>query len=265
MRFPALLLACLAVTAVAAADPAQLSRARAMHNARQFDEAIAAATAARATPETADAAAVVLARAHLERYRLAEDPADLGAAREALGAVRADVLDEHDRIDFLLALGLSLYLEDDFGAAAELFESALLTTRGARPETREAVLEWLGGATERRVATASAEVRRAHFARVARRFEDELAATPGSRAAAYWLVASLRGEGALERAWDAAVAAWVRARLAGPGAANLRADLDTLVLDGLIPDLIRVGPADGREVRAPELRAEWELVKQKWR
>src|SRR5688572_21734077 len=54
---------------VAEATRADLAKARSLYNKRQFDEAIQAATAARRTDITADAAAIVLARAHLERYR----------------------------------------------------------------------------------------------------------------------------------------------------------------------------------------------------
>jgi len=247
------------------ADPAQLARSRELYNARQFDDAIAAATLARADAAVSDAAAVVLARAHLERYRLAADPTDLGAAREALAAVRADQLSAGDRLDFLIALGASLFLEDDFGAAAELFDSATVHAGRVRPEVRETVLDWLGSAVERRASTLRPEARVETFARLTTRMEAELADAPGSRAAAYWMVAALRGQGALDRAWDAAVAGWVRARLAGAASAALRADLDTLVLEGLLPDMARQAPSEAREARTSELRAEWELVKQKWR
>ncbi len=252
-----------APAAAAGQDP--LARAREDYNARQFDAAIAAATAARTVPATMDAAAVVLARAHLERYRLGADPTDLGAARDALGAVRADQLDADDRLDFLIALGASLFLEDDFGAAAELFDSAAVHAARVRPDAREAVLDWLGSAVERRAATMDPDARAQVFGRLATRMEAELAEAPGSRAAAYWIVAALRGQGALGRAWDAAVAGWVRARFAGAESAALRADLDTLVLEGLVPDLAREAPEERREARTSELRAEWELVKQKWR
>lgn len=250
---------------LAAADPAQLARSRALYNERQFDEAIRAARLARETPETADAAAVVLARAHLERYRSGADPTDLGAARDALGAVRADQLDASDRLDFLIALGASLFLEDDFGAAAELFDSAATHASRVRPDVRETVLDWLGSAVERRAAALAPEARAERFARLTMRMEAELAEAPGSRAAGYWLVASLRGQGALDRAWDAAVAGWVRARLAGSESAALRADLDKLVLEGLIPDLAALADQTVRDIRASALRADWELIKQKWR
>ena len=51
------------------ATRADLARARSLYNQRQFDGAIEAATLAQKTPATMDAATVVLARAHLERYR----------------------------------------------------------------------------------------------------------------------------------------------------------------------------------------------------
>ena len=61
-----------------------LARARTLFNDRKFDEAIQAADLARKTPDTADAGAIVMARAHLERYRQVADPADLGAAHRSI-------------------------------------------------------------------------------------------------------------------------------------------------------------------------------------
>ena len=123
----------LAAAAPAQASRADLARALAFYNERQFDQAIEAATAARKTPETQDAAAVVLARAHLERYRERVDPADLSAAREALGSVRTTVLEPRSRLEYLLALGQALFLEDEFGAAADIFSSALMPLCGSEP------------------------------------------------------------------------------------------------------------------------------------
>ena len=137
-------LAILIGTAGLLATREDLARARQLFNDRKFDDAIAAATAARKTPETADAAAIVLARAHLERYRQVPDPADLGAARGALGAVGVDRLGTPDRAEFLIALGGSLFLEDDFGAAAEIFESAMEIAPAAGENARESVLDWYG-------------------------------------------------------------------------------------------------------------------------
>ena len=42
----------------------------------------------------------------------------------------------------------------------------------------------------------------------------ELATDGGSAPASYWLAVAARGTGDLERAWQAAIAGWVRASLA---------------------------------------------------
>ena len=58
----------------------------------------------------------------------------------------------------------------------------------------------------------------------------------GSSAAGYWLAAAARGSGDAERALNEATAAWARAALATDGGIALRADLDRLVLQGILPD-----------------------------
>jgi hypothetical protein len=242
-----------------------LARARQLFNDRKFDEAIAAAIAARRTPDTADAGAIVLARAHLERYRQLADPADLGAARAALGAVGVERLGPPDRAEFLIALGGSLFLEDDFGAAAEVFESAMEIAPAAGENAREAVLDWYGSAMERWAAPYVTSRRAQMLMRLVSRMEVEQAKNPGSRAASYWLAAGLRAQGDLDRAWQAAIAAWVRAPIAGASALALRADIDRLVREGIIPDRGKEAPDSEREGRETALRAEWELVKQKWK
>ena len=247
-----------------AATREDLARARTLFNERKFDQAIDAAELARKTPDTADAAAIVLARAHLERYRQVADAADLGAARAALGGVNVERLGTPDRAEYLIALGGSLFLDDQFGAAAEIFESAIDIAPAAGENAREAVLDWFGSAMERWASPYTTSRRAAMLDRLVRLMEREQAKNPGSRAASYWLVAGLRAQGDLERAWQAAIAAWVRAPIAGPRALGLRADIDRLVREGIIPDRGKLAP-DDRVSRETALRAEWELVKQKWR
>ena len=243
---------------------ADLARARTAYNQRNFDEAIAAASAARRAAETADTAAIVLARAHLERYRERADPSDLSTARTVLGTVRTSSLADRDQLELLLAFGQALFLEDDFGASAEVLESSL--TRAAdEPILSEAMLEWWGSAVDRQASSAAPENRRRHFARLAERMRTELARRPSSPAASYWLVVALRGAGEVDRAWDAAVAAWVRARLAGDRAPTLRADLDRLVVQGIIPDRVGHIAQDQRGSAQSQLRADWELVKERWK
>jgi hypothetical protein len=256
----------LLVTLNAAAQPrADLARARAHYNQREFDAAIEAATTARRHVETAEAAGIVLARAHLERYRERADPADLSAAREVLGLVRAASLEPRDQVELLLALGESLFLEDDFGAAAVIFESGLDRAASTDAGLADAILEWWGSAVERLAGALSREPRVALFRRLAQRTERQLAQDPGSAAASYWHVVALRGEGEADRAWDAAVAGWVRARLVGDRAPAVRADLDRLVLQGIIPDRVRHLPVDQRAGAESQLKANWELVKEKWK
>ncbi len=248
-----------------AASREDLARARTLFNERKFEDAIVAAELARKTPDTADAAAIVLARAYLERYRQVADPADLGAARTALGGVNVEKLGTPDRAEYLIALGGSLFLEDDFGAAAEIFESAIEIAPAAGEQTREAVLDWFGSAMERWAAPYTTTRRAAMLERLVRLMEREQAKNPGSKAASYWLVAGLRAQGELDRAWQAAIAAWVRAPIAGPRALGLRTDIDRLVREGIIPDRGKEAPEGERVPRETALRAEWELVKQKWK
>lgn len=253
------------LTEVAGATRADLARARSLYNQRQFDGAIEAATAAQRTPATADAATIVLARAQLERYRERADPDDLAAARAALGTVRAANLEPRDRLDFLMALGQTLFLQDDYGAAAHLFESGLDRAIASGPDAAEAMFDWWGSAMERYADTLERPQRVHWFERLGDRMALELAREPGSAAAGYWVVVSARGTGEAGAAWDAAIASWVRARLAGTRSATLRADLDKLVLEGIIPDRVQTLPGDRRDQATSDLRAEWELVKQRWK
>jgi hypothetical protein len=265
VRFTAFLLLIGLTASPALAQRADLAKARALYNQRQFDGAIEAAAVAQKTPATADAAAVVLSRAHLERYRERANPEDLSSARVALGTVRVVNLDARDGIDFLMALGEALFFEDDYGAAATLFESGIDGALAQGPETGEAMLDWWGSAMERHAAVLDRDARIGAFRRMRDRTARELSRSPGSAAAAYWIVVATRGAGDAADAWDAAIAGWVRARLAGARSATLRADLDKLVLEGIIPDRVKALAADKRAQTESELRGEWAVVKERWR
>ena len=261
----ALVVLCIPLALSAQVSTSDLARARTAYNERRFDDAIAAAAAAQRVPETAETATIVLVRALLERYRERADPSDLSAAREALGTVRTGALAERDRLELLLAFGEALFLEDDFGAAVEMLESGMKRAAETAPELAEAMLEWWGSAVERQATALPPDARKALFARLLQRMKDELARVPSSPAASYWMAVGLWGAGEVDRAWDAAVAGWVRARLAGERAAALRADLDHLVLTGVIPDRVRHIAPDQRAAAESQLKAEWELVKERWK
>lgn len=258
------LLVLLASTSVLATR-ADLARARSLYNQRQFDAAIEAALVAQKTPATLDAATVVLARAHLERYRERADPGDLSAARVALGTVRSSLLDARDNNDFLMALGEALFFEDDYGAAAQLFESGLDSAIANGPAAGEAMLDWWGSAVERHADGLGRDARATAFGRMRDRMARELTRDPGSAAAAYWVAVATRGSGDAAGAWDAAIAGWVRARLATSRAANLRADLDKLMLQGIIPDRVRLLSPENRTQAESDLRADWAVVKERWK
>jgi hypothetical protein len=103
--------------------------------------------------------------------------------------------------------------------------------------------------------------RQSVYLRIRSRMEEELAVHPTSGTAAYWLAAAARAQGDHQSAWDSAQAAWVRSALAGSDrGAALRADIDRLVVRGIVPDRARA------TAQSPELlRAQWEQFKERWR
>lgn len=255
-----------APAAVRAAEHPALAKARALYNAADYDAAIASAAAARLDPASADAATLVAARAYLERYRLrTSDPADLAAAREALGAVRAAALTPRDQIDLLVGLGQALFLASEFGAAAELFDTALSRAALLPERDRWLLLDWWASASDREAQRLPADRRGALLGRVSERMEAELREDPGSATANYWLAVAVRGAGDVERAWHAAVAAWVRAPLRPESAATLRDDIDRFVTTVLILERARSRPVKEQEFALTELRAQWDAVKESWK
>ena len=204
---------CFASPAWAAEHPA-LAKARALYNAGDFDGAISAAAVARRDPASADAAALVIARAHLERYRQRADPADLGAAREALGSVRSSALTPRDQVDLLVGLGQSLYLGEVFGAAAELFDTALSRASLLPDRDRLLLLDWWATALDREAQTRARRSAASRvFERIAERMEAELRRGSGERGRE--LLARRRGARQRRRRsrLGCRVAAWVRSTL----------------------------------------------------
>jgi len=256
---------CLCATAAAAAEHPSLAKARALYNAADYDGAISAADAARSDPPSSDAAALVAGRAHLERYRLRGDPSDLDDARELFGAVRAPALLPRDQLDLLVGLGQTLYLGEIFGAAAELFDTALSRASMLEDRDRILLLDWWATAMDREAQRRPADRRAPVFERVMARMEEELRGDPGNAPANYWLAVAARGAGDLDRAWNAAVAGWVRATLRPESTPTLRADLDRVVTELLIPERARLRLAREQPEVLTALRAEWESLKGQWK
>lgn len=244
---------------IAADPPDPLAVARNLYNQRQFLDAAIAAEQARLVPSRADSADLVAARAYLERFRESAASDDLTSARERLRRLDPQRLTASERVEFIVGLGETLYFDEAFGAAADVLESVLVGPDNLMPDARERVLDWWASALDRDARPRSEIERTTVYQRVHDRMEDEIGNRPASAVAAYWLSAAAWGQGDLQAAWDAAQAGWVRAGLTSDRGAALRADLDRLVLRGLVPDRARA------LAEPPEtLRLEWERFKEKW-
>jgi tetratricopeptide (TPR) repeat protein len=257
-----LALAVLGAAPVAAADA--LAEARRLYNLGQYDTAAQYAGEALKVPATMEGARLVLGRIHLERFRQSADPLDLTEARNALKNVRAESLDARERGELAIGLGECLFLEDRFGTASESFERALGGSAALGPAAHERVLDWWATAIDRLAVSRPREAREGLYTRVVDRMERELSLDPSSAPAAYWLAAGLRGSGNLDRAWYAAIAGWVGAVLGRDHGAALRADLDRLMVQAIIPErAAKLQPADPRPA-AEAMLAEWTALKAAW-
>jgi len=256
------LLALVSAPVRAADDP--LARARVLYNQHEFDAAVSQAEKARLTTPRADAADLIAARAYLERFRQSAASDDLTNGRDRLRRLDPQRLDSRERLEYIVGLGETLYLDGEYGAAAAVFDSVLLGPDLLTADARERVLAWWADTIDRdtrlRVASNVGADRSAGYLRVRARMQDELASHPSNAAAAYWLAAPARAQGDLQAAWDAAEAAWTRAPLAADRAAALRDDLDRLMTQGIIPERAKT-------TSQPQaaLVAEWERFKDRWK
>ncbi len=263
-RRGAMLLALLALGSSAAAADDRLAEAHQLDQ-ENYEMAIKAAQAAQSEPGASNEAKLVLARANLEQYRQTHDAANLTAARESLRTLDATKLSSRSRSEFTVGLGEWLFLDDRYGAAAELFDAGVASADVLGPAGRDRILDWWATAVDRH-----AQVTPAHrlelYQRIVDRMESELRTRPGSVAAGYWLPAAARSLGDLDRAWQAAIAGWLRARVAPDRGETLRADLDRLVESAIIPERARELTMTGGNAKdaVAVMTAEWEHLKTSW-
>lgn len=265
-----LVVALMASMAQAPATEDPLIRAHKAYNAGQYDTAIAAAREARKQPARSNAAAVVLARALLDRYRAGSVLSDLDDARAVLAEVRPAELAPRDHVAFLMGLGLVVYHDGCeagcFNTAAEFFAEALDRMTGPEMGDRDLVFEWWANSLDRHALYTPDADRPAAYRRILERAERERAERAQSTSASYWLAAASRGAGDLDRAWSAAVAGWVNARYQGERGIKLRADLDYLVEQVILPDRANAQAADGdARVALTNMLKQWEDVKAKYK
>jgi hypothetical protein len=242
-----------------------LARAHELYNQRQYDEAIRLSEEAGRAQDLADAASVVSARAHLERYRDVREPADLDAARTALTMIVDANLSARDHVDWTIGFGELLYFDRRFNTAAEFFETALGRIELLESGARERLLEWWASALDQQAQFATESERPPLYMRVLARSEEELRRENRSLVASYWIAVAALGLNDVERAWGAAEAAWLRASSGGPADEKLRQDLDVLMASALIPERARrLSPtADPRPV-VVQLQQEWTEFKERY-
>lgn len=255
------------VTLLGGASPGAgeaLSEARRLYNQGQYDAAERAAREAVRVPATADGARVVLGRIQLERYRQTAAPEDLANAIGALRTVDARPLDTRERVELMIGLGEALYLDDRFGAAAALFESVLDPSAVLGPAAHDRVLDWWATAVDRQALARPAPERSNLYDRIAQRMVAEIARDAGSAPAGYWLAAATRGAGDLDAALNEATAGWVRAALARDRGVALRADLDRLMVQGILPDRAASIPGADHAQTLAGMVGEWEAFKANW-
>src|SRR5512132_1592168 len=258
----AALVICTAAAPAMSADP--LSEARRLYNQGEFDAAERAALEAAKVPATADSARAVLGRIQLERFRKSSSAPDLEAAIASLRSVDARRLDVRDRTELAVGLGEALYLDERYGAAAALFESVLDAAAVLQEPGYQRVLDWWATAMDRDAQTRPAGMRGELYARVTSRMRTEISRSPGSSPGGYWLVAAARAAGDPDDAMNEALAAWVRASLGADRGVALRADLDRLVTEGILPDRAARLPARDRAQGLASMTADWESFKGRW-
>jgi hypothetical protein len=261
---PHFLVVWLVVFAAPAHAADTLAEARRQYNLGQYETAEKLAREAAAVPARADAARVVLGRIQLERYRQSSDPRDLTRARETLRMVDATPLDAAERVELTIGFAEALYFDERYGAAAQLFESVRQRSALLGGPAHERVLDWWATSVDRQAQTRATEERPAIYARVLDRMTEEIAEYPGSTAASYWLAAAARASGDIERAWHAAQAGWLRAPFVDDKGVALRADLDRLMTQAIIPErAMKQQKLDAKEAQAVMV-AEWEGFKKLW-
>ncbi len=244
-----------------------LSRARQAYNALQIDEAVKLAADARGIERLAHSAAVVFSRASLERYRRTGDVADVAMARQALLTVDVTRLSKSESQELQLATAELLFADEQFGAATELFESALAAVEAGDAMARERVFDWWASSLDRHAQHAPEGERERRYARLLEGAEREASSVPSSVVAGYWVAAACRGIGDLDRAWAVAVAGWIQAVRVAPGShgVTVQTDIDSLMRTAIIPERARTAapPSDPDAVRVA-LAAEWDAIKKRW-
>ena len=252
-----------------ASAQSDLEKARSLYNAGQYDASIAASALARNKPASSSSATLIAARARLERFRQTNDPKDLTAARADLASLNPTLLASLEVIEWQIGLGTALFLDNQPGAAAEMFTTVLPSARGTLPAAEfDKLLEWWASTLARVAESHTGAARKDAYNSMLSAVRGELERNPLSRPCAYWLVVAARGAGDFEAAWNSAFTGWIRAG-AQPNGTQLRADLDRFVTQTLIPERAQARTAQRLDAKATQteiaaLAEQWRTLVQHW-
>ena len=253
-----------------AAAQSDLERARALYNAGQFDDSIAAAAVAKNKPAAVPSATLIAARARLERFRQKNDQEDLAAARADLMSLNPRLLAPQEVIEWQIGLGITLFLENQPGPASDMLSTVLPTARGRLTAAEfDKLLEWWASTLSRVAESQTGTARKDAYGVLLSSARQELERNPLSRPTGYWVVVAARGAGDLEGAWNAAVTSWIRAG-SEPEGAQMRSDLDRFVTNTLIPELAQARTGQRFDNRAAQadiatLTEQWRAIAQHWK
>jgi hypothetical protein len=241
----------------------ELEKARALYNAGQYDDSIAAATQAMTKPAAAPSATLIAARARLERFRKGHDPQDLAAARADLVSLNPRMLAPQEAIEWQIGVGTALFLDDQPGPASDMFTSVLPVARARlSPPELEKLLEWWAATLSRVAEALTGPARKEAYVAMLSAVREELDRNPLSRPATYWSVVARRGTGDVDGAWNAAVAGWIRAG-SQPDSKEFRTDLDRFVTQTLIPE--RAQLRTGQRLDSKATMSEIATMSEEWR
>jgi len=209
-------------------------------------------------------------RGGLERFRQNGDAGDLGAARAALVSLNPRVLAPQEIIEWQIGIGTALFLENQPGAAAEMFATILPTARERlSPAELDKLVEWWASTMARVAESQTGSARKDAYTAMLSAVREELERNPLSWPASYWLVVAARGAGNLDDSWNAAITAWIRAG-SQPEGEQVRGDLDRFVTQTLIPERAqaRTGQRLDSKATETEIAAQtehWRALVEHWR
>jgi hypothetical protein len=260
---------CMCLVPVTAAAQSELTRARQLYNQGKFDESIMAAEVARSRPKAASPAALVIARARLERFRKSGSQQDLSESRRELLALDPRALSPPEAIEWNIGLGEALVFENQPGPASEIFGEVIALTRARlTPADLDKLIEWWASALSGLAETLAGPSRARQYGALLSALKTVTEEKLPSRAVTYWFVVASRGVGDIDASWNAAVAGWIRARSMDAGD-RLRKDLDEFVTKTLIPERAEARTGQPLDVRATSaetfaLTEEWRGITERW-